>query len=45
MTERIKYLKENIRKKTADIAAYGEIKNKSYAKSGGINENRIWRDL
>ena len=45
MTERIKYLKENIRKKTADIAAYGEIKNKSYAESGGINENRIWRDL
>ena len=38
MTERIKYLKENIRKKTADIAAYGEIKNKSYAESEGMDE-------
>ena len=38
MTERIKYLKDNIRKVTADIAAYGEIKSKSYAESEGMDE-------
>ena len=38
MTERIQYLKENIRKKTPDIAAYGMIKNKSYAESEGKAE-------
>jgi len=38
MDERIKYLKENIRKTTPDIAAYSVIKNKSYAESEGMEE-------
>ena len=38
MTERIKYLKANIRKRTPDIDAYGVIKNKSYAESEGMGE-------
>ena len=38
MNERIRYLKENIRKTTSDIAAYGVIKNKSYSESEGMAE-------
>ena len=38
MNERIQYLKNNIRKHTADIDAYQEIKNKSYADSEGMSE-------
>lgn len=38
MTERINYLKANIRKRTPDIDAYGVIKNKSYAESEGMDE-------
>jgi formate C-acetyltransferase len=38
MTERINYLKANIRKRTPDIDAYGDIKNKSYAESEGMDE-------
>jgi formate C-acetyltransferase len=38
MNERIQYLKDNIRKNTADIDAYREIKNKSFAESKGMSE-------
>jgi len=38
MNARIEYLKNNIRKSTPDIAAYGVIKNKSYAESEGKAE-------
>lgn len=38
MNERIGYLKDNIQKKTADIDAYKEIKDKSYAESEGKEE-------
>ena len=38
MTERINYLKANIRKRTPDTEAYGVIKNKSYAESEGNTE-------
>lgn len=38
MNERIEYLKGKIRNRTADIAAYGEIKTASYAESEGMEE-------
>ncbi len=38
MNERIRYLKDNILKESADIAAYREIMSKSYAENEGMEE-------